>query len=632
MVAKTLIKALPRTVVRKLLDDGTFSSFAELSVIGYGDVGSFRHGDIVSAIEAANIADGKADLTTRNGRRFVLTRLPDGKGVALAEDGVEGRLIPELGLLDPEREYRLAALADAEGKCWPGLPSVAMWRSILMERPLGEIDLARLISEIRETPSQFLAVLERKWKSGEELGSEEFFPRSLVYYTALVGPPPDGQAIDDWIDDTLIPDLKTGIERSLSDGLRRALALNVDSRLSPVTLVVDVPAQELLLALSELVQLASPFALLGILEVALARVGKEREFTGLVSDALDRLFGEQSKTNGIATSWSLLPALIRTGLGTVGAGEELYGYPPFWRRLAAHAHANVLVELLDAQGSDVDRFVDWLGGLETESQGAVHLMDLRDEPLWRAWDLSPRQLQASVVARLRSCRGALEEMGLGGLVDSAVDALQAGNGQFNAETPGPMVGVGTRMADLGGCEGTDADAAAELFLQARAELDLNPTGDAWKGLSVTCRLLRFDGSLLDKLAGIIDRVTLSDGNEGSTTFFETLLLASDVAATQPYEPIADKVAAAVIRGAGGFSRERDVVMGLRILVISSGAMKDRAHGMEWLASRLSDYAFAIPRGQPCRRLLSELDVLQTLLPIRNRCFGKARKVAAAGME
>jgi hypothetical protein len=118
----------------------------------------------------------------------------------------------------------------------------------------------------------------------------------------------------------------------------------------------------------------------------------------------------------------------------------------------------------------------------------------------------------------------------------------------------------------------------------------------------------------------------------SVLFFETLLLASDVAATQPHEPIADKVASVLIRGAGGFSGEVDVMTGMRILVISSGAMRDRALGMEWLASRMSDYAFAIPRGQPCRRLLSELDALQTLLPIRSRCFGKARKFASAGMD
>ena len=219
---------MPGTVVRALLDNQEFAAFAELSVLSYGDIGSFRHQDIVAALEKASVSDGKANLTARNGRRFVLTRLSDGKGATLSLDGAEGHLISEFGLLDPVRENRLAALVVAEEKCWPLLPQAAMWRSVLMERPLGEMELARLISDIRETPSQFLAVLESKWKSGEKMDADDFFPTSLAYYSTLAGPPTNAKAMDDWMADTLMPDLRRGVERSVADGLRWALALNVD--------------------------------------------------------------------------------------------------------------------------------------------------------------------------------------------------------------------------------------------------------------------------------------------------------------------------------------------------------------------------------------------------------------------
>lgn len=623
---------MPGTVVRALLDNQEFAAFAELSVVGYGDIGSFRHQDIVSALEKASLADGQADLTSRNGRRFVLTRLPNGKGAMLVGDGGEERLISEFGLLDPERGNRLAALAVAEGKCWPGLSSAAMWRTVLMERPLGEMELARLISNVRETPSQFLAVLEGKWKSGAQMGAEEFFPTSLAYYSALAGPLPDAKAMDEWIADTLMPDLRRGIEQSVTDGLRRALALNVDSRLSPEKLIGDVSDQELLHVLGEMVQTVSPFALLGILEVALARAGRDGKFVVLASDALDRLFGEKSKTNGIETSWMLLPGLVKAGLGRFVAGRELWDPPPYWRRLAAYVHANVLVELLDAQGPDVDRFVDWLGGISVEGEVAAHVLDLREEPLWRAWDTSPRQIRASVLARLISVRGPIDEMGLGAMLDSAVDTMKAEYGQLDAESPGPMVGMGTRMVDIPGRRGTDEESVSEFFLKAATDLELDPSGEAWKGLSVACRLLRFDGGLLDRLFGVVGCVAPVEGGEGSKKFLETLLLAADIAATQPDEGIAQKVAEALVGAARRFSGEVDVVTGLRVLVIASGAIRERDRGMEWLSERISEYAFTLPKGLPCRRLLFELDTLQTLVPIRDRCFGKARKIATAGME
>ena len=246
--------------------------------------------------------------------------------------------------------------------------------------------------------------------------------------------------------------------------------------------------------------------------------------------------------------------------------------------------------------------------------------------------MSPRQIRASVVGRLMSMRGALDDMGLSATLDSAVGTMKEEYGQLDADRPGPLVGTGTRMSDNLGQVGTDDESVSEFFLQAATDLELDPSGDAWKGLSVACRLLQFEGGLLDRLARVVARVAPADGEEGMKVFFETLLLAADIAATQPDETIARKVAEALVGAASRFSGEDDVVTGLRVLVIASGATRERDRGMKWLAERISEYAFIIPRGLPCRRLLFELDTMQTLIPIRDRCFGRARKIAAAGMN
>lgn len=621
---------MPGTVVRELLDDQEFVEFVGHPVLGYGDLGSFRHQDIVFALGKASVSNGKADLSSRNGSQFVLARLPDGKGATLSGVGVEGRLIPEFGLLDPQPENRLAALVAAEGKCWPGLSSAEKWRSVLLRRPLGEMELARLISDVHEAPSQFLAALEGKWTSGAQLGAAEFFPASLAYHSALAGTPPEAGTMDEWIANTLMPDLRRGVERSVMDGLRRALALNVDPRLSPARLIGNVSDEELLHALGGLATTVSPFALLGVLEIALARAGGDGKFTVLASDALDRLFGEKSRANGVDASWRMLPALVRACMGSFASAQELWGRPPYWRRLAAHAHANVLVELLDAQGPDVDRFVDWLGGAVDEEEVAAHLLDLMEEPLWTAWDISPRQMRASVVARLISVRAALGEMGLGAAVDSAVDAMKQEFGQLDAERPGPMVGSGTRMSDAAPIGATDDAEVTEFFSRAADELELDPLGDVWKGFSVACRLLRFDEALRDKLATVVGRMAKSEGDEGSRRFLEALLMAADIGATQPDEAIVRKVAETLVGAAGSLHAEVDVVTGLRVLVVAAGAIRERDGGMKWLAERVSEFAFNIPRGLPCRRLLFELDTIQSLLPIKDRRLGRARKIASAG--
>jgi hypothetical protein len=625
-----MVKEMPGTVVRALLDDQEFVEFVGHPVLGYGDLGSFRHQDIVSALKEASLSNGQANLLSRNGSRFVLERLSDGKGATLSGGGVEGRLISEFGLLDPQPENRLAALAAAEGTCWPSLSSAEKWRCVLMGRPLGEIEFAHLISDVREAPSQFLAALEVKWTSGAQLDAAEFFPTSIAYHSALAGPPPEAGTMDEWIADTLMPDLRRGVERSVVDGLRRALALNVDLRLSPVKLVEDVSDEELLHALGGLATMVSPFALLGVLEIALARSGGDGEFAVLASDALDRLFGEKSKTNRVDASWRMLPALVRACMGRFASAPELCGRPPYWRRLAAHAHANVLIELLDAQDPNVDRFVDWMASIVVEGEVAAHLLDLMEEPLWRAWDISPRQMRASVVARLISAKAALGEIGLGAMVDSAADAMKKEAGQLDAERPGPMVSSGARMSDAARIGATDDVDVSEVFSAAADELELNPLGEAWKGFSVACRLLQFDEGLRAKLAAVVGRMAKSEGDVGTRRFLEALLMAAEIGATQPDEAIAQKVAETLVGAAGSLHAEVDVATGFRVLVVAAGAIRGRDGGMEWLAERVSEFAFNIPRGLPCRRLLFELDNIQPLLPIKDRRLGRARKIASAG--
>lgn len=632
MVARKLVKSMPPAVIRRLLSDEGFSSFAKLSVVSYENIGSFKHGDVVCALERARDGNGKADLMTRDGRLFVLTRFPHGESVELAEDGEAGLRLSELRFLDPEQDVRLAALADAVGQCWPEVRSVGKWRAILVERPLSDIELTRLILDIRETPSQFLAVLERKWSTGANMGAADFFPTSLAYASALVGPPPDRSGVDEWIPSVLIPDLQRAIRRSLDDGLRRALALNVDSRLSPRRLVVDVPSVELLPALSGLVESGSPITLLGVVEIAVTRVEDDGGFAALASDALDRLFGVKSQQNGIATAWKLLPALVKAGLGRMSVGDELWSFPPFWRRLAAIAHANVLVELLQPDGTALDQFLDWLGDLVTDGEIAASLLDMTDEPLWSAWDLSSLQLRASLMGRLMIILPSIEGSGLGEIVKSAIRSFKAESGLLGANRPGPLLDSGTRMSDLGGVEGTDMEAASQFFSLSVMELDLDPTADAWKGLRTLCRLLPFDETLLVALTRVVERISMGEGDNGKSRFFEAVLSAAEVAATQSFEPLADSVGSALVREAKRFSGAVDAMTGYRILVLSSGAIRDRKWRTDWIGNRMSDYAFSLPRGEACRRLLIDLNSLETLQPIGERCFGRAKKFAAGGLE
>lgn len=634
-MARKLVRSMPSSIITRLLNDEEFLSFADISLLNYGNMGAFRHKDLLSALQKAKDGDGKAVLATKDGRQFALTRLPDGQGGALVALGGHEEVVQkvvEFGFLDPEREVRLTALVHAERQCWPALPSADKWRTIISSKPLSETELVGLLSDIRDTPSQFLSVLEHKWKTGAEIGVADIFPTSLTYFAALIGPQPSSNDVDQWVNGELAPDLQRAIRCSLSDGVKRAVALNIDRRLSPVMLLNDIPASELLPVMSGLLESASPIVLLSIVEIALARAKDDASFGNLAAAALDRLFGKVAEDKLGTPAWKLMPHLVGVALEKMSASGELWRLPPFWRRLAAFSHATVLIDLLQVDDADAEPLINWLSGLQTGSDVASSLLDMKDEPLWRAWDFSPRQLRALVIGRLLAMKTPLESLGLSQYLDNAIEALRTENGLFDADRPSPLVGSGARMSSLEKREGTDSQAESEYFSQAAAALNVDPIGDAWKGLSIMCRLLRFDESLEDCLAKAVQRISMGDDDESKRRFFEALLIAADIAATQPFEGLANAVASVLVREADKFAALVDVATGYRILLIASGAVSDKTKWMDWTANHMSAYAFGLPRGDACRLLLAELDVLQTLLPIPERCFGQARKLAAAGLK
>lgn len=626
---------MPRTFVRRLLNDDEFVTFSEFPVIRFGELGSFEHDVVLKSLERAKETGEQVKLIARNGKHYLLERSPDGVRITPTESAGSERMVQEFRFLDPDPEVRLGELNHAMDQCWPSLPSISNWQSILEERPLSEIELAKLIASINETPGHFLSAMESKWSGGDEMDASSFFPISLAYYEALVGSPPEGLGADTWINSVLIPHLKQRLDQSLIVGLKLALALNVDPRLSPTGLVSSkIPDDELIVVLRELAQTRSPLALLGILEIAISRMSRNERFREFASDVLERLVGDKSRELKSAQAWQLMPAIIKVGLKRLSIEEGLWCMPPYWRRLAAIAHAHLLVEILEAESEDFDQLIAWMDGLERPEEFSAILLDFKKEPMWRAFDMTPRSLRAIVVRRLMALKDTLTASGLdlqnGYLVDLAFESIQKEGGLFYIDMPG-LLHDGMRMNGMDGCSSTNSDSESSFISEAISALDMEPMGTAWNGLAWACRHLRFDDALLDSLTKLPTRMILGDATKDRERFFEVLEKAAEISATQPCEALADAVAAAIAREAVRFSGALDAEAGYWILMMSSGAITDDSRWREWIGKRMIDYAFSLPKGEACSQLLLNLDSLQTLMPIKEKCFGRARKFASMGI-
>jgi len=577
----------------------------------------------------------RVELIARNGKQYLLERSLDGVRITPTDGAGSELTVKEFSFFDPDREVRLGALKHAMEQCWPSLPSIGQWQSILDERPLNDTELAELISSINETPGHFLSAMESKWRSGGEMDAASFFPASLAYYEALVGPPPEGLGADVWINSVLVPHLKQRLDQSLIVGLKLALALNIDPRLCPAGLVSStIPDDELIVVLRELAATRSPLALLGILEIAISRMGGNERFREFASDVLECLVGDKSRENRNAQVWQLMPSLINAGLRRLSIEEGLWCMPPYWRRLAAFAHAHTLVEILEAESEDFDQFIGWMGGIERPEELSAILLDFKKEPMWRVSDMTPRSLKVLVVRRLIALKDTLTTSGLelpnSHLVDLAFEFIKNEGGLLDIDMPG-LLHDGMKMSDMEVCDRSDSEPETSFISKAVSALEVEPMGKEWYALAWSCRHLCFDDAVLDSLTKLPSRLTLGDATKDREQFFGVLEKAAEIAATQPCEALSDAVADAIAREAARFNGARDAEVGYVILIMASGAITDDTRWKEWIGKRMGDYAFSLPKGEACSQLLFSLDSLQTLMPIKDRCFGRARKFASSGI-
>ena len=577
----------------------------------------------------------RAELIARNGKRCLLERSLDGVRITPADSAGSELIVKEFSFLDPVREVRLGALKHAMEMCWPSLLSISQWQSILDERPLSETELAELLSSINETPGHFLSVMESKWRSGSEMDAASFFPTSIAYYEALVGSPPEELGADDWINSVLIPHLKQRIEQSLIVGLKLALALNIDPRLCPAGLInSSIPDDELIVVLRELAATRSPLALLGIFEIAISRMAENEQFRELASYVLECLVGDKSRENRNAQAWQSMPVIIKVGLMRLSVEEGLWCQPPYWRRLAAFAHAHILVEILELESEGFDQFIGWVDGLKRPEEFAAILLDIKKEPLWRVLDMTPRSLKVLVVRRLMALKDTLTTIRLelqnSHLVDLAFESIKDEGGLLDIDMPG-LLHDGARVSNMDGCGSSNSVPETSYISEAVSALEVEPMGKAWYVPAWSCRHLCFDDALLDSLTKLSSRLTLGDATKDREQFFGVLEKAAEIAATQPCDALADAVADAITREAVKFAGAREGEAGYMILIMASGAFTDDTKWKEWIEKKMTDYAFLLPKGEACSQLLSSLDSLQALMPIKDRCFGRARKFASSGI-
>jgi len=515
---------------------------------------------------------------------------------------------------------------------WPTLLGSDKWLAILNSRSLAEAELDLFLEMVDSCPKHVYKKIDRKWRTGS-INVLDLIPSSITYYESLIGVHSPVVNVDQWISQQLSSYHRLLLDDNLVSGLAFALPVSLRSDIPANNITAHHSNDDMWNALQEIGQIDTPFALLGVLQIALTRSSDER-FEALAGSIIERLCAPELVGRDGIDTYKLMAPLLALCIRWISVQDGLLRIPPYWRRVAAFAHCHFLLDILRSKKIDLEKFPAWCNSNLSHEMIVAELLDMQKEPMWRPTELTAYSLRSEVLGRLMQLIAEVESNGITApntdLVYKVISDL--GVSVVTTQFCGPLEGHLRRKTFPYLPAITDNH--KEEFSNLIACLQENQYGDEWEILMMNSKLFPFDDSMLDDMAQIIKDLNLSDDSTDQEQAFllESLSSIALIAAYQPSEALANELATALNRNASKLNNDVDSGHGYQILLTAASAYCDRQNWLDWLEKRLADYAYFLPSGETSLTLFQCLKMLKKLFPLDECCFGRAQKLAAAAIR
>lgn len=627
-IARLQLSSFPDAIARRLLQREDVVSLAEVGTAEVGPIGTFHFADIRSALARIEL-DVPTDIPRRS-REGPMTIVRKMTGLHSARCADESEVVlPEFGLLDPVANVRLNACSEIFRRTGPTWKNNESWREVLADRPLTDSEFSGLIGELQHHVGPQLSRISATVARGS-FGVSDLIPSDPFYYESLLGEIAITESSEEYIVKNLAPYLTNVFNGDASWGLRFIRAASVCTTLDWVAITDSATDDDLFAALKALGPGATPFSRLSILRIAQARSASDERFSELKDDALNTLLERAATDANEDEPDELFPALMRLTLNTISMNEGLALAPPSWRRLAAFAHATILLESISFQGWDKEALTTWCDAQQSLDTAAVGILDLIRDPFWRAdFQTSSNLSLTALITALKWSPNSGDH--LNGLSSKQADLTQGLNSEFRLAfgLPGPLSGGRFRQDD--GLEQTIGLELLDGFTSDGPTAVVLSSHQAWNAFAYSARTFSFGNDLLVRLRQIARSIhlraaTISDEDAA------ILSCAAEVAVLQRDEELANILAICVLRGAENITESIDAAKSAAVLVMASGACANWNDSLTWAAEQLVSLAYLTPRGTSCEKLANWIEVMQRFIPLQERRWGKAWIIAGSASQ
>ena len=518
-----------------------------------------------------------------------------------------GRPIGELSLLSPLASDRLRTLVEIELRLGPTADSIWELREVIETRIPSFREMESVFHEIGSNFESARVALIAKVRQGGEFSVGDLVPWSMTYWKKLVGSIPCSEDPEEFIASSLVAYRKTLLKRDLKRGLEICCLGALRDDLSPGQWLCSFDDDSVWNAVEAISVKASPFGLLGLLDVALYRLHDER-FRKLASEAIQQLCSDQGGELTSTDSYRFFLSLVLLALNRLSLLDGGSNAPGYWKRMSAYMQAGIVTSASPVMDGDlIESFSNWAVQQQRIQGEYSALIGARIEPMWIVNRANTQLLRAEVLGRLDLLHRRHEAQGREvpnwERVREVIAQSEKSGDKYLLYFPGPL--EGHKIQELPPPDGIKISPLLD------SGTDLEKMWCLMLGAQIAA--LREDESQLARelIQELIDVEHLEPDEA-----FSYLDPASLIAAAGRDKPLADIVVEALVKLIAQCHAD-DYQFVLRFLLVAAAANSDHADWRKWLAEKLTEISEEMVRGEggDPAAFLANLDAIERVTPI-----------------
>ena len=565
-------------------------------------------------------ADQAVDIEAKDGTIWHVTH-DSAKGITVGREGVADSF-PDFACMAPDVKRRIEWFERKMTACSIGNERTIRWREVLTDRPLEDEELDELLDECRLTPMHWTVVV-RKQLREPNVRAADLVPPDVRYFDRLAGEPSTKTDIREFVSSVLTPHVRTLVQWNSYEGLRTAFLLSSHQRVSEVVDLTTAPREDVFRVFQWLTDHGDRISQIGAIECGLRHLDLFPEIEPYLAVMTRAISADNPEDSG--GRLKLLSSLVTLVEGEVIRRRIARWRPPFWRRLASIAHAALIErEVLDAKLESAG-LADWALSSGWALYYRQSLVDLRQEPRWIPDFISPVQLKAEFLGRIRDAaerhRKSVRNAELSVLLWGESSTFQSETLIPYAALPGPLEGGIEAVIEM----------PAKYESSIRASLQTEElTPESFVGLVNSSLIFRTDSQLSDLAAQGLSRVRYQlrkvSGSDDPFPLLNGLALVSAVTRSTALATEVRNLCRVARRRA---ARNLPLEVVVRVALMAAAANNSLSAWSNVVGDWLAELAFADMTREDAIVLQGELEALLHIEPILWETCGRAGAALSA---